>query len=81
MIDESAKNEFWTVVQECLVSFFGFDSEKAAKVIKCLREKAEPSGDIFYHAKPYDIACDIANREPSEKHLEKYAAMLGEHGW
>jgi hypothetical protein len=81
MISESAKNEFWTVVQECLVSFFDFDAEKAAKVAKCLREKAEPSGDIFYHAEPYDVACGIANGEPSEKHLEKYVAMLGEHGW
>jgi hypothetical protein len=67
MIDIKAKETFWEVVVECLIAIHGFAKPEAHRRSRDLRTRIEsaPAGmssDIFYHAEPFDVACDIAGR-------------------
>lgn len=87
MIDRRAADSFWHVVRACLMTFHEFSDSEAGEKSMALRERIEapPAGmssDIFYHAEPFDVACDIAGkpRDLSECR-EQYDTILREHRW
>ena len=87
MIDSDAKNRFWQIVEECLVTIHGLQRDEARRKRVALRERLEspPTGmssEILYHAEPFDIACDIA-KQPRERsdYREQYNQILSDGNW
>jgi hypothetical protein len=78
MIAESAKTEYWRVVQLCLISLFGYSEPEAASTVKKLRAEVEdtPVGDIFYHGEPLDVACDVSGNEPTPELRARYTKLI-----
>ena len=65
MIEIKAKDTFWEVVEECLTTIHGHAKLVAHGRSLDLRTRIESaplgmSSNIFYHAEPFDVACDIA---------------------
>lgn len=87
MITCVQKDEFWSVVEECLVKFHNQEKKAAHLASQLLREKIESppvgiSGDIFYHAEPFNVACDIAGKElPLNRFRKQYEQILSQHRW
>ncbi len=73
------KAAFWQVVSDCLLAFHGrTDEEQAMMEAMRLRVRIEnaPGGidsDMIYHAEPFDLACDLAQRKLDlSEHRERY---------
>lgn len=87
MIDPKAKDTFWDVVEECLIEIHGLSIPDAHKrsMDLCGRIESPPSGmssDIFYHAEPFDVACDIVGRRLDlAQHRPQYDPILSRHNW
>ena len=87
MIDTKAKETFWEVVTECLIAIHGFAKPEAHRRSLDLRTRIEsaPTGlssDIFYHAEPFDVACDIAGRPlDAAQCRQQYEPILHRHQW
>ena len=87
MIDAQAKNEFWDVVEDCLKEFHHYEDYKAKQAINNFSARIEDpprglSSDIFYHAEPFDIACDIADKDLElEPRRPRYNKILRRHYW
>jgi hypothetical protein len=83
-LTEDDKILFWNIIEHCLVKFHGKKSRWAHAAAIELREKIEstPLGmpdDIFYHAEPFDIACDIAGEHLDiTRFWKEYDAMFTE---
>lgn len=66
---EQLKNGFWEAVVDCLVEFHRMPREEAAPKVREWRVildwgDASPFvPDIIYHAEPFDLANDIAQRK------------------
>lgn len=89
MIDPKAAEAFWQVVKACLAQFHGFSESEAEEATMRFRKRIESppaslSSDIFYHAEPFDVACDVA-RKPLPLGLSdyrhQYDLILNEHRW
>jgi hypothetical protein len=85
MIQKKTKDSFWEVVEDCLIEFHDFSKRNAQERSAKLREKIEhpPKGmssDIFYHAEPFDVACDLAEK-PLElsSYWAQYEELLNRH--
>ncbi len=83
MMTPEEKKDYWLVVRECLVAFHGLkrtDASARVKFYGARMDSAEPqiASDIFYHNEPFDIACDIAERNvPMDAALfAKYEQIL-----
>ena len=78
MIAESAKTEYWRVVQLCLISLFGYSELDAVSATKKLRAEVEdtPVGDVFYHGEPFDVACDVSGNEPNQELRARYSKLI-----
>jgi hypothetical protein len=87
MIDSKAKDAFWDVVEDCLVEIHGLSKPAAHQRSVDLRARIEspPTGmssEIFYHAEPFDVACDIAGRQLDLSHYRfQYDYILNRHNW
>lgn len=87
MIDIKAKDTFWEVVEECLIAIHGLTKPEAHRRSLDLRTRIEsaPAGmssDIFYHAEPFDVACDIAgNQLDVSQYRPHYEPILQRHNW
>ena len=89
MIDPKAAESFWQVVDACLALFHGFSESEAEEASIRLRKRIEspPAGmssDVFYHAEPYDVACDLASKLlplDHSDHRHAYDLILNEHRW
>jgi hypothetical protein len=87
MIDPKAKNTFWDVVEECLIEIHGLPRPDAHQRSMDLRSRIEspPSGmssDIFYHAEPFDVACDIVGKPLDlAEYRRQYNPILSHHNW
>jgi len=87
MIDTQAKETFWEVVAACLIAMHGFAKPEAHRRSLDLRTRIEsaPTGmssDIFYHAEPFDVACDIAGRPlDAAQYRQQYEPILHRHHW
>lgn len=87
MTDALARNEFWQVVEDCLVDLFNQPRQQAREAWLSLAQHVESTpqrlpSDTFFHAEPYDVACDIADKEPDIiAALRDYNAILISHNW
>ena len=87
MIDTKAKDVFWEVVEECLIVIHGFSKPEAYRRSLDLRTRIEaaPAGmssDVFYHAEPFDVACDIAGKQLDlAQYRGQYEPILQRHNW
>ncbi|MBM4047400.1 MAG: hypothetical protein FJ279_20025 [Planctomycetes bacterium] len=87
MIDSISRDRFWMVVEDCLVTFHALSRDEARKRTQELRVRIErdPTGmpsEMVYHAEPFDVACDIAEK-PQElpENRQEYDAILSRHSW
>lgn len=84
--DKTAKDQFWNVVRACLIDFHDFAETDADLRCSELRRKIEApppglSNDIFYHAEPFDVACDLADQKLDlSKYYPRYERLLTQHG-
>jgi hypothetical protein len=82
-----SKDDFWDVVEDCLRNFHQLtkpDAEQRARGLRRRIENPPPdiSSDIFYHAEPFDVACDLADRELDlERNQAEYNSILERHKW
>ena len=87
MIDPQAKDAFWHVVEVCLIEIHGLSQSDAHGRSMALRARIEspPSGmssDIFYHAEPFDVACDIAGSQLDlSQYRQQYEPILSRNNW
>ncbi|HEX2205556.1 MAG TPA: hypothetical protein VHG91_19750 [Longimicrobium sp.] len=70
MISFQHSEAFWRVVEDCLVEFHRYPVRTAVQAAGALRTRLQAappglSGDLVYHAEPFDVACDIAGKEVS----------------
>jgi hypothetical protein len=85
MLDE--KEAFWSAVTACLVELHGMDYDNAVTQAREFRDKIESkmqgtSSDIFYHSRPFDVACAIARKKLElPRYRDKYNAILEKHHW
>ena len=82
-----SKDDFWDVVEDCLHRFHQLTEPVAKQLAEGLRGRIENpppgiSSDIFYHAEPFDVACDLTNRELDlEPNRHEYDLILERHKW
>ncbi|ETX01489.1 MAG: hypothetical protein ETSY2_37165 [Candidatus Entotheonella gemina] len=87
MIDLKAKDEFWAIVEECLVELYRLPTPDARQRSEDMRIRIEapPTGmssEIFYHSEPYDVACGIMGVDPNlPQHSQQYDSILSRHSW
>lgn len=89
MIDPKAAEAFWQVVKACLTKFHGFSESEAEEASMSFRKRIEspPTGlssEIFYHAEPFDVACDVASKPHPlnfSDYRDQYNLILDEHRW
>ena len=87
MIDAKAKDTFWEVVEGCLIDIHGLSQHEAHRRSIDLRTRIESapvgiSSDIFYHAEPFDVACDIVGRQLDlSQYRRQYEPILHRHNW
>jgi len=86
-IPEKAKDAFWAVVEDCLVEIFGLKKQDAHQKSIGLRTRVEVPqpgifNEIFYHAEPFYVACDIAGKELDvSSYQSQYDNLLSRHNW
>jgi hypothetical protein len=58
-------DQYWSVVEACLKRFHGMSSTRARRLAGDARQEVERerNKDFFYHAEPFDIACDLARAD------------------
>jgi hypothetical protein len=87
MIPHQAKDEFWAIVEDCLVEIHQLSRSEAQKRIRQLRaDIAQPPPDIdadmFYHAEPFDVACDLAQNDLDiSQYRGQYGPIVSRHNW
>ncbi len=87
MIDARSRNEFWKVVERCMIELLDIPPEKARTSWVELSRHVESvpnelASEIFFHAEPYDVACDLAGVEPTfSQHRSAYHQILAQHKW
>jgi len=81
---------FWATVEDCLVEFHKFSTERSAEEVKDLwrrlrkvapatpgEESVPAFDDIIYHAEPWYIACNLAGQDlPLEPNRISYQSIL-----
>ncbi len=64
IIPEDAKDQFWSVVKECLVEFHqrprAWSRATASRFRKEVEAMPRAQMELFYHAEPFDVACRLA---------------------
>jgi hypothetical protein len=91
MIDLQARDEFWSVVEECLQQFHHVSAADAVQKTRELRWKLKspppglPTGlasDLIYHDEPFDVACDLAGQQLDlDQYRSQYDTILSRHNW
>ena len=77
VIPVDAQQDYWRVVRSCLRVFHPKQSAKALKKAVRLRKTVENlpirEMELFFHAEPFDVACDLAGRQLKvAQHLTRY---------
>lgn len=86
LIPGNFKDEFWTVVADCLQEFHGLDQLSCAFKVRRFRSDVdqwpESRQELFYHGEPFEVACNLAgNRLDLKKYVKRYLAIRDErHG-
>ena len=77
IIPKDEQDHFWSVVRECLRRFHACCASSALTEATRLRKKVNgmpmEQMELFYHAEPFDVACNLANNPLNvEDHLAEY---------
>jgi hypothetical protein len=77
VIPEDEQEHFWSVVRQCIRSFHARCASKTLAEATRLRKKVNgmpvEQMDLFYHAEPFDVACNLAcNALDVKDHLDEY---------
>ncbi|MFL5340516.1 MAG: hypothetical protein ACJ8F7_10230 [Gemmataceae bacterium] len=80
IIPKDEQNHFWNVVRQCIRSFHARCASTTLPKAGRLRKKVDgmppEQMEMFYHAEPFDVACDLAgNRLDVGKHLTEYLRL------
>src|SRR5207249_1281345 len=76
-----AKEAFWDVVVDCLVEIHMIPQGRAGELAAELRKSIEAApagimGDLLYHSEPFDVACDLAQRQLDfREYASQYSAI------
>ncbi len=84
------KDAYWTIVTDCLERFHGYAPVAARTAALELRQAIEfplpheaPPGydsELFYHAEPFYVACNMADRElDPDAYGPEYNAIVRRH--
>jgi len=74
------QDHFWSIVRQCVRTFHTVDPSKTLAEATRLRRKVNEMPveqmELFYHAEPFDVACNLAGNALDVKdHLEEYIAI------
>ena len=77
VIPVDARQDYWRVVRSCIRVFHPKQSANALKKAARLRRTVEKlpirEMELFFHAEPFDVACDLAGHELKvEQYLNRY---------
>jgi hypothetical protein len=81
------KDDFWQIIEECLIQLHHKDPVDANQLVQDLRQKIEnpPAGvvsELFYHSEPFDVACDLAGSQLRfDQGKFDYFDLLKKHYW
>ena len=86
LIPPDAQDEFWEIVQDCLLEFHHFDKLttqiKVSQFRKSLESLSASQLELLYHSEPFEVACDIAHQSlDMNTHLDRYLSIRdNKHG-
>ena len=77
VIPKDEQDHFWSVVRQCIRRFHVRCAlstlPKATRLRKKVSGMPVQQMELFYHAEPFDVACDLAHNPLDVKeHLDKY---------
>jgi len=77
VIPKEEQDHFWSVVRQCIRRFHARCASSALAKATRLRKKingmAVEQMELFYHAEPFDVACNLAGKTLDVKdHLDEY---------
>ena len=77
VIPVDAQQDYWRVVRSCIRVFHPQKSANALKKATRLRKTVEKlpirEMELFFHAEPFDVACDLAGHQLDiAQHLDRY---------
>jgi hypothetical protein len=80
VIPEDEQDHFWSVVRQCIRRFHACCASKTLAEATRLRKKVNGMQveqiDLFYHAEPFDVACNLADNALDVKdHLDEYVQI------
>lgn len=89
MMTAAVVPHFWAAVEDCLVTFHQLQPCDAAEKVTslwrrlptALKDSDSAFSDMIYHAEPWQIACNLANRDlPITGYQPAYHALLQRNG-
>lgn len=77
VIPKDEQDRFWSVVRQCIRRFHARCSSTTLPKVTRLRQKVNSMPieqmELFYHAEPFDVACNLAGNPLSIKeHTDEY---------
>ncbi len=77
VIPKDEQDHFWSVVRQCIRRFHARCASSTLPAATRLRKKVSgmrvEQMELFYHAEPFDVACNLAdNLLDVKEHLEEY---------
>lgn len=77
IIPKDEQDHFWSVVRQCIRKFHARRASSTLAAATRLRKKVNglpvEEMELFYHAEPFDVACNLADNPLDVKdHLGKY---------
>ena len=80
VIPMEEQDHFWNVVRECIQKFHAGCAAGALAAATRLRQQVNrmplEQMELFYHAEPFEVACDLADNPLDVKaHLDEYLAL------
>ena len=77
VIPKDEQDHFWSVVRQCIRIFHTDRAERtlpeATRLRKKVNEMPVRQMELFYHAEPFDVACNLASYALEVKdHLKEY---------
>jgi len=77
VIPKDERDRFWSVVRQCIRKFHVRCAASTLEAVTRLRREVNgmpiEQMVLFYHAEPFDVACNLANNPLDVKdHLDEY---------
>lgn len=77
VIPKGEQDHFWNVVRQCIRRFHACCASSTLATATRLRKKVNrmplEQMELFYHAEPFDVACNLADNPLDVKdHLDEY---------